>query len=126
VFDDFAPKLVASYHVIGITRRGFGASTFSPVDRVSRFADDVLAVMDTLKLTRAFIAGHSIAGAEVSALGAAHPERIAGLIYIEAGYPYAFRTREGPTMKEFMDANGASPATASPYYWAGFELVSGR
>src|SRR3712207_5264298 len=62
VFEDFAPNLAAHYRVIGITRRGFGASSFSPVDRVTRFADDVLAVMDTLKLARAFIVGHSIAG----------------------------------------------------------------
>jgi pimeloyl-ACP methyl ester carboxylesterase len=28
VFDDFAPKLTDAYHVYGITRRGFGASSF--------------------------------------------------------------------------------------------------
>jgi pimeloyl-ACP methyl ester carboxylesterase len=27
VFDKFAPKLTASYHVYGITRRGYGASS---------------------------------------------------------------------------------------------------
>jgi non-heme chloroperoxidase len=27
VFDDFAPKLTAAYHVYGITRRGFGVSS---------------------------------------------------------------------------------------------------
>ncbi|HUB81519.1 MAG TPA: hypothetical protein VMB03_22120 [Bryobacteraceae bacterium] len=27
VFDDFAPKLTPQYHVFGITRRGFGASS---------------------------------------------------------------------------------------------------
>src|SRR5579863_4045194 len=27
VFDDFAPKLAAGFHVFGITRRGFGASS---------------------------------------------------------------------------------------------------
>jgi hypothetical protein len=30
VFDDFAPKLTPSFHVYGITRRGFGESGFSP------------------------------------------------------------------------------------------------
>ena len=30
VFDDFAPKLTTSFHVYGITRRGFGQSGFSP------------------------------------------------------------------------------------------------
>ena len=29
VFDDFAPKLTAHYHVYGITRRGFGASGYA-------------------------------------------------------------------------------------------------
>src|ERR1700753_3393358 len=33
VFDDFAPKLTAHYHVYGITRRGFGASGYSPTDQ---------------------------------------------------------------------------------------------
>jgi pimeloyl-ACP methyl ester carboxylesterase len=27
VFDEFAPKLTSDYHVYGITRRGFGASS---------------------------------------------------------------------------------------------------
>jgi len=30
VFDDFAPKLTASFQVYAITRRGFGESGFSP------------------------------------------------------------------------------------------------
>src|SRR5271154_6470736 len=30
VFDDFAPKLTSEYHVYGITRRGFGASSAPP------------------------------------------------------------------------------------------------
>src|SRR2546422_11684002 len=29
VFDEFAPKLTANYHVYGVTRRGVGASSFS-------------------------------------------------------------------------------------------------
>src|SRR5215813_3320173 len=32
VFDEFAPKLAANYHVYGITRRGFGVSGFSATD----------------------------------------------------------------------------------------------
>ena len=31
VFDDFAPKLIDHYHVVAITRRGFGASS-KPAD----------------------------------------------------------------------------------------------
>jgi len=114
VFEDFAPRLAATHHVIGITRRGFGASTFAPVNRAARLADDVLAVMDSLKLGRAFIVGHSIAGAEVSALATRHPERAAGLIYLDAAYPYAFRERDGPTLKEFMEVSFGGPRAPIP------------
>lgn len=35
------------------------------------------------------LAGHSLSGEELSYIGANHPSRVAGLIYLEAGYPYA-------------------------------------
>ena len=46
VFDDFAPKLTSDYHVYGITRRGFGASS-KPDSGYSadRLGYDVLAVL---------------------------------------------------------------------------------
>lgn len=34
--------------------------------------------------------GHSIAGEELSSIGSRHPERVAGLIYLDAGYSYAY------------------------------------
>jgi non-heme chloroperoxidase len=37
--------------------------------------------------------GHSIAGEELSSVGARHPDRIAGLIYLDAGYAYAYYDR---------------------------------
>jgi pimeloyl-ACP methyl ester carboxylesterase len=52
--------------------------------------DDVLAVIDSLKLVRPVLAGHSIAGQELSSIGSRHPERVAGLIYLDAAYGYAF------------------------------------
>jgi non-heme chloroperoxidase len=52
-FDDFAPKLTPSFHVYGITRRGFGQSGFSLEGwGADRLGDDVLAVLDSLKLQR--------------------------------------------------------------------------
>src|SRR5437763_5762522 len=53
VFDEFAPKLTANGHVYGITRRGFGASSFSALENgVDRMGEDVIAVLDALKLNR--------------------------------------------------------------------------
>jgi non-heme chloroperoxidase len=93
VFDKFAPKLTANYHVYGITRRGFGASSAPEPDATNytagRLGEDVLAVIDALHLNKPVVAGHSVAGEELSYIGVHHPEKVAGLIYIDAGYPYA-------------------------------------
>lgn len=83
-FDEFAPRLARLYHVYAITRRGFGASSKPTTGyRTDRRADDVLAVLDSLKLKRPVIAGHSIGGEELSSIGSRHPDRVAGLIYLD-------------------------------------------
>jgi non-heme chloroperoxidase len=93
VWDKFAPKLTPHYHVYGITRRGFGASSApTPTStnyRADRLGDDVLAVIDALHIARPILVGHSIAGQELSSIGTRHPEKVAALIYLDAGYPYA-------------------------------------
>jgi non-heme chloroperoxidase len=94
VFDKFAPKLTATYHVYGITRRGFGASSKPPLDNgnyaADRLGDDVLAVLASLKIDKPVLVGHSIAGEELSSIGSRHPEKVAGLIYLDASFHYAF------------------------------------
>jgi pimeloyl-ACP methyl ester carboxylesterase len=112
VFDEFAPKLTAHWHAYGITRRGFGASGFAtPTRAVERLRDDVLAVIDALGIQRPVLVGHSIAGAELSAVATSVPNRIAGLVYLEAAYPYAFAEEKGPTMEEFQQARGPRAPT---------------
>ena len=59
-YDDIAPKLTANAHVYGITRRGLGASSRPPTGYTAReSAEDVLHVLDTLKLDKPILAGHS-------------------------------------------------------------------
>lgn len=93
VFDSFAAKLTPTYHVYGITRRGFGASSkpaFVTANYgAARLGDDVLTVMAALHLSRPVLAGHSFAGEELSDIGFHHADRIAGLVYLDAGYAYA-------------------------------------
>ena len=85
VYDTFAPKLTGEYHVFGITRRGFGASS-KPTTGYSAtsLADDVLRVIDALKIDKPVLVGHSVAGDEMSSIGARRSDRIAGLIYLDA------------------------------------------
>lgn len=94
IFDQLAPKFTAKYHVYGITRRGFGNSG-KPAAIVAnytadRLGDDVLAVIAALKLNRPVLVGHSIAGEELSSIASRHPEKVAGLIYLDAADAYAF------------------------------------
>ncbi|HEY6971733.1 MAG TPA: alpha/beta hydrolase [Candidatus Angelobacter sp.] len=115
VFDDFAPKLTPTFHVYGITRRGFGESGFSPEGYgADRLGDDVVAVLDALKLIKPVLVGHSIGGEELSSVATRYPNRVAALIYLEAAYPYAFDNGKGPTMKEFEDARKLMPNAPTP------------
>ena len=91
VFDDFAPKLVGLGHVFAVTRRGYGVSTRpeSGYD-VGRLGEDVFSVLEHLSLSRSVLIGHSIAGQELSYLASKHADRLAGVIYLEAAYRYAY------------------------------------
>ncbi len=91
VFDALAPKLTDRYHVYGITRRGFAPSSVPKSGYLAdSLADDVIAVFDSLHLERPVLAGHSLAGQELSSIGSRHPERVAGLVYLDAANVYAY------------------------------------
>jgi pimeloyl-ACP methyl ester carboxylesterase len=108
VYDRFAPKFTANYHVYGITRRGYGASSKpAPTESnytADRLGDDVLAVINALKLNRPILVGHSIAGEELSSIGSRHPEKVSGLIYLDAADAYGFYDRaRGDWMLDMLD-----------------------
>jgi len=85
VFDDFAPKLTDHGRVVGITRRGFGASSAPQSGySVGRFAQDVLESLDALDLKEAVLIGHSFGGEELTRAAGAQYGRIAGLVYLDA------------------------------------------
>jgi non-heme chloroperoxidase len=93
-FDSFAPRFTANHHVYGMTRRGAGASSAPPpvlgAYAADRLGEDVLAVIAALSLDRPVLVGWSIAGGELSFMGSKHPEKVRGLIYLDAAYSYAF------------------------------------
>jgi len=104
VFDDFAHKLVPRYHVYGITRRGVGESSQPPPTdanyNADRLGDDVAAVIESLHLQQPpVLVGHSIAGEELSSVGSRFPDKVAGLVYLDAAYGYAFYD---PAFPDFM------------------------
>jgi pimeloyl-ACP methyl ester carboxylesterase len=101
-FDHFAPQFTHQHHVYGITRRGFGASSKpAPANgnySADHLGDDVLAVMEALHIERPVLVGHSLAGQELSSVGSRFPEKISGLIYLDAATGFAFYDPAHPSM----------------------------
>jgi pimeloyl-ACP methyl ester carboxylesterase len=104
VYDEFANHFVDRFHVFGITRRGFGRSSQPEggYDVATRALDDV-RVLDALAIDKAIFVGHSLAGDELSALGADHPQRVEKLVYLDA-YDYGVQsTLEQPPSADYND-----------------------
>jgi pimeloyl-ACP methyl ester carboxylesterase len=117
VYDEFAPMLTGTGHVYAVTRRGFGVSSRpqSGYD-VARLGEDVLAVIETLGLAKPVLIGHSMAGQELSYLASEHQDRIAGLVYLDAAYRYAYDV-PGEFEKDFPSLPAppsTPPAVARP------------
>jgi pimeloyl-ACP methyl ester carboxylesterase len=129
VFTDFAPHLTAKYHVYGLTRRGFGKSS-APSSGYSaeRLGDDVAAAIGQLGLKRTILVGHSFGGEELSSVGTHHPELVAGLIYLDAGYQYALQNQQHTplTAKLSWVAKGASFLLPSGRWHTNLAIVAGQ
>lgn len=114
LFDDFAPRLASRFHVLALTRRGFGASSKpeSGYDLRTR-VEDLRQALDALQLDRVSLIGHSVAGDELTAFAGTYPARVHKLVYLEAGYDHTAidaLTKDGPTPSGPSPEDMASPA----------------
>lgn len=83
----WADGLKADYRVIRYDQRGHGLTGPAPGRdyRTDAFAADVDAVADTLGLERFVLAGNSMGGGIAARFAMLHPERLAGLVLVDAG-----------------------------------------
>jgi hypothetical protein len=87
VFDHFATTLTDRWHVVGLTRRGFGESSKPATGYTTSIrVDDIRMFLDALKLDHVHLVGHSFAGDELTLLAARYPTRVNRLVYLEAAY----------------------------------------
>jgi len=99
-------------HVYGITRRGFGASSHPDTGYTDeRLAEDVLSVMQQLKITKPVLVGHSMSGEELTRLGNEHSDLLSGLVYLAAGIDF---TDLPSGDKQYMDLAHKLPAAMQP------------
>ncbi len=111
VFDEFAPRLTDAYHVIGITRRGFGTSSQPDTGYdIATLAEDIRSVLDSLGIDRAVLAGHSLGGDEMTQFARHYPERVEALVYIEAAHN---RASSRDSMAQYVAPPSATPAPSA-------------
>jgi pimeloyl-ACP methyl ester carboxylesterase len=84
-WDLFADAVAGRLALIAPDARGHGESGrpsdgYAPAD----FAADALAVLDAVRIERAVVVGHSMGGLHSITLAARHPERVRGLVIVDA------------------------------------------
>jgi pimeloyl-ACP methyl ester carboxylesterase len=115
IFDDFAPRLAHGLRVFAVTRRGFGASAQPQQGYdLAKLVQDIARVVDSLKLDRVHLAGHSIAGDEMTRFALTFPEKLGKLIYMEAAYDRVEAQRLETIFSKLPAASPAAQESGSP------------
>jgi len=80
-----APLVAAGYRVVAFDNRGFGFSD-KPAHGYSNAAYShlVVSLLDSLGIASAVLVGHSMGGAIAAEVAIAHPERVRGMVLIDA------------------------------------------
>jgi non-heme chloroperoxidase len=126
VFDEFAPRFTNAFHVIAVTRRGYGESGRPPEGYdTGGLTDDVREVLDSLRIDRVILVGHSVAGDEMTDFAARYPGRTEALVYLDAAYDRSgmparlvllgLADQLPPAPPEADDADRSSPSAYGQY-----------
>ena len=85
IFSEFAPRFADKFRVLALTRRGQGDSDYPETGYdADTLVEDIRQFMDALGVEQASLAGHSLAGVELTHFAATYPERVEKLIYLDA------------------------------------------
>lgn len=125
-FDDFAPKWTGKYHVLALTRRGFGASSQPQGGyQIDSLANDIRVVLDSLHIADVTLVGHSLAGDELTRFAATWPGRVTRLIYFDAAHDRVplremFAQYPAPAPPPMTAADSASPEALRDYNYRAY------
>ncbi len=85
-WDVIAPAISPGHRLLAVDLRGRGLSDKPPTGySEEHHIRDLIKVMDDLQLERAVLMGHSLGGYIAMGCAAMHPERVKGLILLDAG-----------------------------------------
>jgi pimeloyl-ACP methyl ester carboxylesterase len=87
IWDDFAPVVAPYYRAVAVDLRGHGDSAHDPQRRYDyeSHVRDLESVTDALEIDRLVLIGHSLGGRISTLFAARHPDRMAGLVLVDAG-----------------------------------------
>ena len=110
IFDNIAPEFTNQFHVLALTRRGFGKSDHPKAGyELKSLTDDIAQFLDALNIMRVILVGHSFGGTEVTVFARRFPTRVGKLVYLDAAYDY---TAAGTDLLSEVDALEAHPSDA--------------
>src|SRR5215207_3768810 len=85
IYNNFAPRFTDKFHVLALTRRGHGDSDYPETGYdADTLTEDIRQFMDRLHIEKASLAGHSLAGVELTHFAATYPNRVEKMIYLDA------------------------------------------
>jgi pimeloyl-ACP methyl ester carboxylesterase len=85
VWNRFAPSVARLFRTLAVDLRGHGESSWDPTGRypVEGHVADALDVIETLRLRRLVVVGHSLGGDIALRIAAARPIEVIGLVVVE-------------------------------------------
>jgi len=119
IFNKFAPRFNDRFRVLALTRRGQGDSDYPETGYdADTLTEDIRQFMDRLDVQKAILAGHSLAGVELTHSAATYPARVEKLVYLDAlddrrGFPAI--DEQNPLRNIEVKKEASSPHTLEEY-----------
>ena len=119
IFNKFAPRFTDKFRVLALTRRGQGDSDYPETGYdADTLTEDIRQFMDQLNVEKAILAGHSLAGVELTHFSATYPARVDKLIYLDAlddRREFAVIREQNPLRNIESKKEKATPRTLEEY-----------
>jgi len=110
IFDNLAPQFTNHFHVLGLTRRGYGRSDKPQTGYdINTLTDDIHQFLDAVRVKRVILVGHSFAGAELTRFAELYPDQVDKLVYLDCAYSFD----QPGTMEVFSRVDSLTPGPSS-------------